>query len=208
MHAGGPDGALSMSTPGPVSFAGLTPTFRHLLIALTFLIAFLGLVVPVSLWVTGGGFNALSLPAFAAPPLLALLVAAFDRDGPIKNWAALILLVMLYPALAIYHDVYVAADYFTSGRAPTYWATFLLNATLVPAAFVHGRRMIPLCCPSCHKRRFIPLTRLFKNDRRITDTRWCASCGGLFWKDSEGQWRVERRKTWLDARPGDTARPH
>ncbi len=132
-------------------------------------------------------------------PLLALLEeVAIDRAGPVKNWSVSFLLYLLYPAFALNHDAVALGDYLVSGKPPAFWTTLLLNATLIPVSILSFVKMVPKPCPGCQKRALIPLMRLFMKDRRTTNTRWCASCGGKFWKDQEGNWRVERRKTWLD----------
>jgi hypothetical protein len=150
--------------------------------------------------------HALIISLLVSPPLLALLEALIDREGPVKNWTVGFLLCMFQPALALNHDAVVVAEYLASGKPPVLWATLLLNATLIPASVIYLRKMVPRVCPGCQKRTLIPLMRLLMKDGRTTNTCWCASCGGKYWKDREGHWRVERRKTWLDS-PKETPAP-
>jgi hypothetical protein len=133
-----------------------------------------------------------------APPLLALLVALIERPGPLKNWALSLLLCLFFPALVLYHDVAVVRDYVVHARRPTLWATLLINAVVLTSTLPSVGRMVPRPCPRCRRRILVPLLRPFKRDKRTAKTCWCASCGAEFWKDREGTWRPERRKTWLD----------
>jgi len=134
-----------------------------------------------------------------SPPLLALLVMFIDKPSPFRNWAVWFLIVLVYPALALYHDAGVLIDYVANGRPPTLWATLLFNAALLPATVFYGGKMVPRRCPGCRRWTSIPLMQLFKKDKRTSNTRWCDSCGREFWKDRGGNWRDERRKTWWSA---------
>jgi hypothetical protein len=134
-----------------------------------------------------------------SPPLLALLVMFIDKPSPFRNWAVWLLIVLLYPTLALYHDAVVLIDYVADGKPPTVWVTLLLNATLLPATVLCGGKMLPRRCPGCRRWTSIPLMQLLKKDKRTANTRWCDWCGGEFWKDQERNWRVERRKTWWAA---------
>jgi hypothetical protein len=179
---------------------GFHPTARHLIILLIYIVLLFGEIIPfLSRIGQTGTRGVLTATLLLSPPLLALLVVFIDRAGPLRNWAVLFLFVLLYPSLALYHDVVVVIDYVADGRLPTLWATLLLNATLLPVSVMYGRKMVPRPCPGCRRRTLIPLMRLFKKDKRSSNTCWCASCGGKFWKDRGGNWCVERRKTWLDA---------
>ncbi len=133
-----------------------------------------------------------------SPPLLTVLVTFIERPGPMRNWAVSLLLGLFFPALLLNHDFSVLFAYLESGKRPTLWATLLLNAVILPTSLPYVVRMIPRPCPSCRRRTLVPLLRVFKKDKRTGNTCWCASCGAKHWKDREGNWRVERRKTWLD----------
>jgi hypothetical protein len=169
------------------------------------LIAYLALLFKVvipAFEITGhpSAWNLVLLTLLASPPLLALLVVIIERAGPAKNWAVSFLLFLFYPALALNHDGTALLDYVRHGRPPMLWATVLLNATAFAYALVYVGRVIPRPCPGCRRRTLIPLMRLYKKDERTSNTCWCASCGGKYWKDREGNWRIERRTTWLDGR--------
>jgi hypothetical protein len=184
----------------PSCRGALRLTTRHFIIGLAYLVVLSGAINPV-LERTGqsGTHGALVAKLLLSPCLLALLVLVIDRAGPVKNWAVLFLLVLMYPALALYHDLTALIDYVANGRSPTLWATLVLNATLLPASVLYGGKMMPRSCPGCRRRTLIPLMQLFKKDKRTANTRWCASCGGKYWKGQDGNWHVEKRRTWLDA---------
>jgi hypothetical protein len=179
---------------------GPRSTVRHLLIGVAYFVILFSVILPVLERMGQTGTRGALLGALLlSPPLLAFLVVLIDRDGPIKNWAVLFLLLLLYPALALYHDVTVTVDYVANGRVPSLWATLLLNATFLPATVLYGVKLMPRQCPGCRRRTLIPLRQLFKTDPRTATTGWCASCGGKYWRDAQGNWNPERRKTWLDA---------
>jgi hypothetical protein len=92
------------------------------------------------------------------------------------------------------------------GRTPAFLPTLLLNLVVLGQLVAYRTRLIPSRCPSCQRRSLIPLMRLFQTEARSANTHWCAACGGQFWKDVDGTWRTERRKTWLDRRD-DAASP-
>ena len=118
-----------------------------------------------------------------------------------KNWSVSFMLFLFsHPALVLNHDCNALIAFVGYGRAPSLWATLVLNAMGVGYALAYTGRMLPRPCPGCRRRTLIPLMRLFKKDERSSNTFWCASCGGKYWKDQQGTWRPERRKTWLDGR--------
>ena len=178
---------------------GIRMTWRHLLVLGFYLVILFKAVIPLLEGTLGKGTpSVLLISGLVSFPLLALLEVVIDRAGPLRNWSVSFLLHLLYPALALNHDAVALGDYLASGKPPAFWTTILLNATLIPVSIASFVKMVPKPCPGCGKRSLIPLMRLFMKDLRTTNTRWCASCGGKFWKDQEGNWRVERRKTWLD----------
>jgi hypothetical protein len=144
-----------------------------------------------------------------SPPLLTLLVMLIERPGPLKNWAVSLLFYLFFPALVLNHDCVVAFAYLEGVQPPTLWATLLLNAVMLPHSLAFVRKMVPRPCPSCRRRTLVPLLRPLKKEKRTAKTCWCASCGQKYWKDQEGTWRVERRKTYLDApeSPPPTEKP-
>jgi hypothetical protein len=186
---------------------GVGFTFRHLIILGLYLVILFRVVIPL---VEHAGYMHVGPIALASllltPPLLALLVACFERPGPIKNWAVTLLLCLFLPVLLLNHDFVVVHDYLVNGKRPTVWATVLMNVVILTSTLPYVSRLVPRRCPSCTQRALVPLLRLFKRDKRTANTRWCASCGGKLWRDREGTWRVERRSTWLDT-PVETGTP-
>jgi len=192
---------MQLEQAGARGKTGRRPIGRHIFIGMLYFLIQWNVIIPF-LVRTGetGVRGALMAILLLSPPLIALLVIFIDREGPLRNWAVLFLLVLLYPAVALNHDAVVLFEYLAYGRTPALWPTLLLNLSLLPASVLCGRKMVPRSCPSCGRHTLVPLMRLLKKEKRSANTRWCASCGGQFWKDAEGNWRVERRKTWWDAR--------
>ena len=174
---------------------------RHSLILIGY-IAFLFKIVIPALELTGhrGVWNLLMPTLLVSPPLLAFLVVIIGRAGPMKNWCVSFLLFLFYPAVVLNHDRIAVLDYVRDGRPPTVWVTLLLNSMIAIFTLWYVGKMAPRLCPGCHRRRLIPLMQLSKTEDRSSNTCWCASCGGKYWKDREGNWRVERRTTWFDRR--------
>jgi hypothetical protein len=186
--------------PGQAHNVGFRFTFRHFVILSAYFAILLKVVIPL---IKYAGYTRIGpivlLAVLLSPPLLALLVAIIERPGPLKNWGLTLLLCLFFPMLVLYHDVAVVHNYLVSGRRPTLWATVLINAVILTNTLPYAGRMVPRPCLNCRRRTLVPLLRLFKKDKRTAKTCWCASCGAKFWKDREGTWRPERRKTWLDA---------
>jgi hypothetical protein len=174
-------------------------TKRRLLILVAFLLIIFGVISP---WLSGVSHGNAAGPLLAklliSPPLLALLMVVIDEAGPLRNWAVTFLLLLVLPALVAYHDVTAAFQLVAHGIWPNLWGTLLLNAILLPPVLIFGRRMVPKPCPGCRRPALIPLTQLVKKEKRSANTFWCARCGGKYWKDQQGHWRLERRKTWFD----------
>jgi hypothetical protein len=173
--------------------------FRHLLILVAYLVVLFNIILP-ALWAAGqrGSWNVLVPVLLISPPLLALLVMIFERAGPLKNWCVLFLNVLFFPAVVLNHDCVALLNYLRQGRPPVLWVTLLLNIVVPGYLLKYGRRLWPRRCPGCRRRTSIPLIRLFKQEQRSSNTYWCAACGGKFWKDAQGTWQPERRKTWAD----------
>lgn len=178
---------------------GFRFTFRHLIILIVYFAILFRVIIPISQ--LGGSTSigrAVLVALLFSPPLLTVLVTFIERPGPLRNWAVSLLLCLFFPALLLNHDVTVLIAYLESGQRPTLWATLLVNAVILPISLPYVARMIPRACPSCGWRTLVPLLRVFKKDKRTAKTCWCASCGAKYWKDQEGNWRLERRTTWLD----------
>jgi hypothetical protein len=178
---------------------GIRFILRHSLIPIAYLAILFQVIIP-PLKISGhqSAWSLLMPTLMISPPLLALLVVIVGRAGPIKNWCVSLLMFLFYPALVLNHDRIALLDYMREGRLPSLWMTLLLNAILAIFTLKFVVKMTPRTCPDCQKRTVIPLMRLFKNEQRSSNTSWCASCGGKYWKDQEGNWRAEQRTTWLD----------
>jgi hypothetical protein len=203
---------------------GFRPTFRHLLILVVYCAVLLKLIIPFIMSTGHATAASIVLRALAAsPPLLVFIVALVEHPGALKNWCLSLLLVLFFPALVLNHDFAVLYDYLQSGKLPTLWATALINGVVFGYSLPFVVKMFPRRCPSCRRRSLVPLLRIFMKDPRSANTRWCATCGGQYWRDREGLWRKERRKTWLDTagerppvanpappvgRPEDSGTPH
>jgi hypothetical protein len=179
---------------------GFRLTLRRSIILILYVLLLFRVIIPLLVSVGQMKLGGLLLATLAlSPPLLALLVAFLERPGPVKNWALSLLLCLFFPMLVLNHDLTVVHDYLVSGKQPTLWATLLINIVILTNTLPYAGRMVPRPCPNCRRRTLVPLLRLLKKDKRTANTCWCASCGGKFWKDRQGVWRVERRTTWLDA---------
>jgi hypothetical protein len=176
-------------------------TFRPLLILIAFVAIHLEFIIP-ALRVAGyqSAWSLVTPLVLASPPLLAALVMIIGRGGPVKNWCVSFLNLVFLPALALAYDGAAVRDYAHHGRTPPFLPTLLLNLVVIAQVLAYRARLIPSRCPNCQRRTLIPLMRLFQNEPRSSNTHWCAVCGGKVWKDTEGTWRSERRKTWLDQR--------
>jgi hypothetical protein len=193
-------GRTTTMDQGQAHNVGFRFTLRHLIILSVHCAVLFKVVIPLIKFAGYTRTGSIVLAALlVSPPLMALLVALIERPGPLKNWALSLLLCLFFPLLVLNHDIAVAHDYLVSGRWPTLWATFLINLVILANTLPYAGRMVPRPCPTCRRRTLVPLLRLYKQDKRTAKTCWCASCGGKFWKDREGTWRVERRKTWHDA---------
>lgn len=147
----------------------------------------------------GGGWTIVPAALLLSPWLLGILIIAFDRPGPLRNWMGPVLLSLFYPGVALWYDVASLAEWVRFGQYPAWAFAVFLNVVFLGGFTAYIVSMGPRRCPRCSRRALIPLLRLGKQEQRTAKTRWCAACGAQLWRDLEGQWRPERRKTWLDA---------
>ncbi len=179
--------------------AGFRFTFRHLIILIVYCAGLFKVIIPIANLAGPASIgHTVLVVLLCSPPLLTVLVAFIERPGPLRNWAVSLLICLFFPALLLNHDCTVLFAYLKSGQRPTLWATLLLNAVILTNSLPYICKMRPRPCPSCGWRTLVPLMRLFKKDKRTAKTCWCASCGAQHWMDPEGNWQLERRKTWLD----------
>jgi hypothetical protein len=142
--------------------------------------------------------NPTLLTLVASPWILWVLIQVLERKTPMKFWAAPLLLSLMAPALAIGHNWFVLQSWWRmEGSPPLLW-TLLINIVLIGSFTFYLREMCPRRCPECENRTMIPLRNFWGPEARTRNTRWCASCGALYWKATGGEWKKERRRTWLD----------
>jgi hypothetical protein len=181
------------------SIPGLNFRPRHLIIVVLYFGIILGLLVPVARYLDHSGLvNPALLILVLSPWILGVLVLAVERKGPVKYWAAPLLLSFTAPALAVYHDLAVVDGWLRYGTSANNVVTLALNFILVGSFTLFLVAMRPESCPECGRRALIPLLRVWIRQKRTARTHWCGRCGAKFWKDSQGTWQNERRKTWVD----------
>ena len=187
---------MDQNTESP---SGLLPTRRHGAILALYLALLSAVLIPFSALVRViGEANTTFLVALLSPWLLGTLIVVFDRPGPVRNWAGPLLLSLFYPTLALSYDWVIVAQWVRSGSPPDLRVPLVGNVLLLGGFSMYAASMLPRRCPACNHRSLIPLLRLWRKERRTAKTRWCASCGGKYWKDRKGVWQEERRRTWLD----------
>jgi hypothetical protein len=129
-----------------------------------------------------------------------ILLLMIWRAGPLKNWAVPWLISLVFPTIFLKSGLYLARIWSShQGASPvSVWALFFV----FPLAWYFGflMRMSPRRCPGCGESALIPLMKLGTPDQRSSNTRWCAGCGGKYWKGRRGAWQEERRITWHDRR--------
>jgi hypothetical protein len=173
---------------------------RHLLIVVAYFAVLLGILVPVVRYYGSSGMiNGSLVILLASPWLLGILVLLVERKGPVKYWAAPLLLSLTAPALALSHDWVIADVWRRTGSVPNAMVSLLVNALLIGTFSLFFASMYPGCCPRCGHRSLIPLLRLWGRGSRTSKTRWCGHCGAQYWRNREGLWQKERRSTWVDA---------
>jgi len=149
-----------------------------------------------------GGFEQGILGALLLTPwILGALFAVLDRPGPVRNWTVSSLLMLFSPALAIRHDWIAASQAFRTGSVPNLGVTVLVNVFFFGSYALYWYAMGPAACPGCGRKALIPLMKMWGQARRMQKTRWCAACGGQYWRRGGGPWLKERRTTWLDGAP-------
>jgi hypothetical protein len=139
------------------------------------------------------------LPLLLLPWAAGILVLAIGRAGPVKNWAVPWLISFSFPVIIVKYGIHLTrmSSSFGSASGP---AVFLFFVLVVPVAWYLRclARMSPRRCPGCGRVSLIPLMEVDKQDERSANTRWCAGCGGKYWKDRRAGWQPERRTTWHD----------
>jgi|GEM_PF-5559296 len=175
------------------------PRWRHLLFLFTDISLVLGPLVPIlrQYDLIGPNDGPLFL-VLVAPWILVMLFLVFERQGPAKYWAALVLLSFCLPAAAVYHDWLIFDFWRSSGTPPSYTRSLLINFILIGGFLLVLIAVSPDRCPRCGHRSLIPLVRFWGKGKRTAKTRWCGSCGAQYWRQGQGLWQKERRVTWVD----------
>jgi hypothetical protein len=160
-------------------------------------LASISVLLTTELATSGTGITRLLFLIVMVVPWLAGAVILTSPEGPLKNWAVKLIVSLSFSAILCYTAIILTrmaqflgvSPVFCSGpfvALPMAWYLFFL---------VH---MSPRRCPACERRSLLPLLRLASDDKRSANTRWCAGCGGKYWKDRTGTWQKERRETWHD----------
>ena len=198
-----------MNSSQPHQPEGLKTTKRQLWILLLFAVLWILIYAKLTeIHQRTGLINAKPLAVLYTPWLLGVLVILIDRPGPVRNWLGPLLISVFYPTLCLWYDFDASSKWMHHGTAPTWFLLIPMNILVFGGFAVYLARMSPKRCPTCERRALIPLLRLLKQDRRTVNTHWCAACGAKLWKDQEGQWQREKRRTYLDNAtvPADAAR--
>ena len=148
---------------------GLRPTLRHQMILVLHFAVLFALVAPVLRGRWGAGWTLL-LPL--SPPLLAVLVLAFDRPNPAKYWLVGLVASTFLPTLVVWCDLIWVVAWIQGARQFGAFALLLLVLNAVGLWSIRRlARRLPRRCPECGLRSFLPL-----GDRSLR-LLWCASCG-------------------------------
>jgi hypothetical protein len=121
-----------------------------------------------------------------------------DRRNPVKFWLAPFLLSLCAPLLALSHDWLLVVGWLQTRTVPNLFLSLVMNVFLIGMFSFFAREMWPMRCPECRRATMIPLRNFWGPGLRTPNTRWCASCGAKYWRTLDGEWREERRRTWLD----------
>jgi len=191
----------------PIQPEGFRFHLRHVVILVVFFTVLVAILTPAARSLGAHGvLNPPVLLLVAAPWLLAMLILGIERTSPVKFWAAPLLLSLIAPVLALCHNWMVLEGWFRSQAIPSLFQTLVLNVGLIGTFTLFAFDMSPRRCPECRSWRMIPLRGFWGPAARTPTTRWCARCGALYWRTRSGEWKQERRRTWLDPRQ-DTQAP-
>jgi hypothetical protein len=185
---------------GPNRSDELRLTVRRLSILVASVAVIFGVLVPVLQPFGGAGFvNPTLAILLLSPWVLGILLLALDRHGPVKYWAAPILVSLMAPVLVACHDWCMIQTMVLHGIIPSVISTVLINLCLIGAFTFYLVGMWPRRCLRCGHWTLIPLLKFWGQEKRTVNTRRCGACGSKFWRRHRGEdWKVERRWTWID----------
>jgi hypothetical protein len=132
-----------------------------------------------------------------SPWMVGMMIMVFDRKGPVRNWLGATVHSAFYPLALIVYNGAIVEHWRRSGTLSHPVTVVLLNLLLLSCFAFFAHCFWPRRCLSCGQRSLIPLMPFAFREQRSNSTHWCASCGVQYWK-KDGQWVVERRKTWWD----------
>ncbi len=159
----------------------------------------LGILTPLAHVVEGTGIvNAPALLLVAAPWVLALLIVLIAAGNTVRYSAAPLLLALIAPAtIIVYGKIlpYLGARTLIPSMP---LAALAINTILVGSFMVFVSDMSPKRCPDCRSWGFIPVGTILGISLRSGSSRMCLSCGSKYWKTCEGEWRRERRRSWVE----------
>jgi hypothetical protein len=139
--------------------------------------------------------NAALLAVLASPWVLTLLILVFDRPGPIKFWAAPLVLFSFSPLLALCYDGVILMNYLNHQVRPNLVVGLVVNGLFIGSFVVYVINMGPVACPGCGRTSLIPWMTLWGRVRRFSKTRWCACCGAKYWRNPGESWKPEKRRS-------------
>jgi hypothetical protein len=159
-----------------------------------------GILAPVLHRLGATGFvNPTLMILLLSPWVLGFLVLLLDRPGPVKYWAAPLLVSLMAPALVACHDWIMIQTWIQYGTLPSLLSTLILNLSLIASFLAYVFYMSPRRCPRCQSRALIPLLDRLGKEKRISNTRWCGAYGSQYWRlHAREEWKTERRRTWID----------
>jgi hypothetical protein len=182
-----------------LALTNLLPRARHPATLAVFFALFIGILVPIARALEAlRVFSPQLLLLVIAPWVLGLLVLLLERSSPVKFWAAPLLLSLSAPALVLWLNSLIVLGWTQMPSPGTLIVTLLVNVLLIGRFTLFLHDMCPNCCPDCHKRSMIPLRKFWGPESRTRSTRWCSSCGALYWRTIVGELKKEQRQTWLD----------
>jgi hypothetical protein len=181
---------------------GLRLTMRRLvMVPIVYSVALLAVFIP---WFSSSGFSGLGLVSVLTllllPWAIGVLGSVLRSANPALIWTARLITFLYFPIIFLcYYKILFVSFFAVGGKAPAASLVGIaLNGLFLAWYSRCLARLSPRRCPACSRRTLIPLVRFGMQNKRTANTRWCAHCGGQFWRDRQRVWHKERRTTWLD----------